>query len=548
MLTEKIEAYMTQLHMWPENGQIVAGVSGGADSVCLLEVLARLRAAHGLQLTVVHVDHGIRPESGEDADFVRTLCERLDVPFVLVKEDVEALAEAERISCEEAGRRVRYRAFADILRARCRQDAAGGCIAVAHNRDDRAETLLFHLLRGTGLEGMGSIRPVRRTEDGLKLVRPLLFAGREEIEAFLREEGIGWRTDRTNAQDIYTRNKIRNRILPYAEREISAGARSHLAQEAELLEQTARFVRAQAEAALEECRVREKDALQAERCADGRDAPPEERYVGGQDSQDPVRCAGDRQGGPAEGGQRREIRLRAALFWEKDPFLQDQMLYLALGRLGTGRDLTAAHVREIKKLFAPECLSGRRVELPVCGVRVFREFGTVRMETADGRDGAGAALFPLRLGKCRVPGLGEVWARLLPGPGAEGAEKSAAGTFFENIPQKTYTKWLAYDKMALNSPTVGFRTRREGDYLTVDDALHRKSLKRYMIEEKIPAGKRAEAVLLADGAHVVWLPGHRISAAYKVTPRTAAILEITVVPEGSGESTSEEDQGRCLKE
>lgn len=505
MLTEKIEAYMTQLHMWPENGQIVAGVSGGADSVCLLEVLARLRAAHGLQLTVVHVDHGIRPESGEDADFVQALCERLDVPFVLVKEDVGALAEAERISCEEAGRRVRYRAFADILRARCGQDAAGGCIAVAHNRDDRAETFLFHLLRGTGLEGMGSIRPVRRTEDGLKLVRPLLFAGREEIEAFLREEGIGWRTDRTNAQDIYTRNKIRNRILPYAELEISAGARSHLAQEAELLEQTARFVRAQAEAALEECRVR-------------------------------------------EGGQKREIRLRAALFWEKDPFLQDQMLYLALGRLGTGRDLTAAHVREIKKLFAPECLSGRRVELPVCGVRAFREFGTVRMETAEGRDGAGAALFPLRLGKSRVPGLGEVRTRLLPGPGAEGAEKSAAGTFFENIPQKTYTKWLAYDKMALDSPTVGFRTRREGDYLTVDDALHRKSLKRYMIEEKIPAGKRAEAVLLADGAHVVWLPGHRISAAYKVTPRTAAILEITVVPEGSGESTSEEDQGRCLKE
>ena len=103
MLTEKIEAYMTQLHMWPENGQIVAGVSGGADSVCLLEALARLRAAHGLQLTVVHVDHGIRPESGEDADFVRALCRRLDVPFVLVKEDVEALAEAEKISCEEAG-------------------------------------------------------------------------------------------------------------------------------------------------------------------------------------------------------------------------------------------------------------------------------------------------------------------------------------------------------------------------------------------------------------------------------------------------------------
>ena len=155
------------------------------------------------------------------------------------------------------------------------------------------------------------------------------------------------------------------------------------------------------------------------------------------------------------------------------------------------------------------------------------------------------ALCPLRIGESYVAGLGTVAARLLTGPGAANASES---TFFENIPQKKYTKWLSYDKMALNSSAVGFRTRRTGDYLAVDDALHRKSLKRYMIEEKIPVEKREEAVFLADGAHVVWLPGHRISAAYKVTPRTAAILEITVVPEGSGESTSEEDQGRCLKE
>lgn len=535
MMTDRIEAYMNQFHMWPENGHIAAGVSGGADSVCLLAALVRLRETHGLQLTVVHVDHGLRPEAGEDAAFVRELCRRWDVPFTLVREDVGAFAKREKISCEEAGRRVRYRAFAEALRARCGAEADQGRIAVAHNRDDRAETFLFRLFRGTGLEGMGGIRPVRRTEEGIAVIRPLLFAGREEIEAFLREEGIGWRTDATNAGDDYARNRIRNRILPYTQREINAGAKLHLAQEAALLEQTARFVRGQAAAALRRC------------LADG-----------GTDG----------------------IGIDAAAFAREDPFLQDQLLYLAMERAGEGRDLTAAHVREMKKLFAPECLSGRRVELPACGVRGLRTFGTVRLEAlrtpgsgagtgtsygkgtasaapretaatvaaprgsaatvAASRGPAAAILCPLRCGVSYVPGLGQAAVRLLPGPAAGGRDGGEDRIFFENIPQKKYTKWLSYDKMAMNSPETGFRARRTGDYLTVDDALHRKSLKRYMIEEKIPADRRDKLVLLADGAHVVWLPGHRISAAYKVTAQTAVVLEITVLPEGDGGTKEEE--------
>ena len=526
MTTEKIEACMTQLHMWPENGHIVIGVSGGADSVCLLAVLARLGAGHGLTLTAVHVDHGIRPESGADAQFVRALCERLGVPLVLVKEDVEALARREKISCEEAGRRVRYRAFVKELRARCDADAVRGCVAVAHNRDDRAETLLFHLLRGTGLEGMGSIRPVRRTADGIRIIRPLLFTGREEIEAFLKDAGLGWRTDGTNARDLYTRNKIRNRILPYAEREISAGAKVHLAQEAALLEQTARFVRAQAAEALKRCAAAEPGGLQGRGEAPGR---------GG----DTAAVPDIRETVSAGKG---ELRLNAGAFLREDPFLQDQMLYLLLEELGKGRDLTAVHIRQVRHLFAPECLSGRRVELPVCGIRAVREFGTVCIGTAEEEaDRREQPLYPLRSGSSFVPGLGEVSVRFLPGPAAGGGGEAENRSFFKNIPQKTYTKWLSYDKMALNFPETGFRTRRVGDYLTVDDALHKKSLKRYMIEERIPAKKRDGMVFLADGAHVVWLPGHRISAAYRVTAQTAAVLEITVVPAGT-DGTKEEDR------
>ena len=108
----------------------------------------------------------------------------------------------------------------------------------AHHRDDRAETFLFHLFRGTGLDGMAGIRPVRTSEGGARVIRPLLDCSRAEIEDFLKKEGIGWCTDATNAQELYARNRIRNRILPYAEREICTGAALHLAQEAELLMRT----------------------------------------------------------------------------------------------------------------------------------------------------------------------------------------------------------------------------------------------------------------------------------------------------------------------
>lgn len=503
-MTDKILRYMEEYHMMPENGNLVAGVSGGADSVCLLCALVKLRDEKRmpLRLTAVHVNHGLRREAAEDADFVEKLCGRWRVSFVLVEEDVEELARREKLSCEEAGRKVRYRAFAQEL-ARLDQKSGGhGCIAVAHNSDDRAETLLFHLFRGSGLSGMGSIRPVRRNDDGSRIIRPLLSSSRQEIEAFLRKEGLSWREDSTNAEDIYTRNKIRNRILPYAEEEICPQAKAHLAREAALLADTADFVEARTREAAGRCR--------------------------------------------AECGGEGEQSFKAVAFWAEEPFLQNQMLKNALSELGCQKDLTAAHVAEIRKLFSPSCQSGRKVVLPVVHICARRQFDRVILKRLGPEEPADASTMkkcgerevlakackgperagegnrepvPLMLGSFFVPGLGTVRARLLEGPAVSGDFDA----FFKNIPEKKYTKWLDYDRI-LESAT--FRTRRAGDYLTINDALCRKSLKRYMIEERIPAGERDALMLFADGAHVIWVPGHRISAAYKVTADTATVLEL----------------------
>lgn len=148
-MINKVLDYVKEYQMIEAGDIIVAGISGGADSVCLLFVLLEIQKKIPFTLRVVHVNHKIRPDASKDADYVRELCSRQGIPFYLVDEDVESRAKEYGISTEEAGRRTRYRAFEDAL------EGKKGKIAVAHNSNDRAETMLFHLFRGTGLAGAG---------------------------------------------------------------------------------------------------------------------------------------------------------------------------------------------------------------------------------------------------------------------------------------------------------------------------------------------------------------------------------------------------------
>ena len=171
-----VKKYIAAHEMIEAGDCVLAGVSGGADSVCMLHLLARMRKEIPFRLAAVHVNHGLRAEAGEDALFVENLCKRWEIPFFLRKIDMQGYARAHKLSEEEAGRILRYQAFAQILREI--QAGAVGKIAVAHNAEDRAETMLFHMFRGSGLRGLGSIRPVRES-----VIRPLLCLDRARIEA-----------------------------------------------------------------------------------------------------------------------------------------------------------------------------------------------------------------------------------------------------------------------------------------------------------------------------------------------------------------------------
>ena len=216
---KKVEQYIEQYQMIGRGDRIVTGVSGGADSVCLLFVLCELRKKLGFEVIVCHVNHQLRAEAAEqDEAYVKELCRKLDVPCRIFHENVELIAKNGKKSLEEAGRIVRSNAFETV----CRESGANK-IATAHHKNDNAETVLLNLARGSGLQGMCGIRPVYGNR-----IRPLLCLTRKEIEEWLEEEQISYCTDETNEEDEYTRNRIRHKILPVMEQEINRQTVEHI--------------------------------------------------------------------------------------------------------------------------------------------------------------------------------------------------------------------------------------------------------------------------------------------------------------------------------
>ncbi|MBQ5336384.1 MAG: tRNA lysidine(34) synthetase TilS [Oscillospiraceae bacterium] len=192
--------------MLEKGDHVVAALSGGADSVCLLLALNELRDELGINVSALHVNHCLRgEESDRDEAFCRDLCERLSVPFVCGRFDVNAEAEKMKMSTELAAREIRYRFFAELTHGRK--------LATAHNANDNAETVIFNLTRGTGTKGIAGIPPVRDN-----IIRPLLGVTRNEIESFLAERGQDFVTDSTNLSDDYTRNTIRHNVIPVLEK------------------------------------------------------------------------------------------------------------------------------------------------------------------------------------------------------------------------------------------------------------------------------------------------------------------------------------------
>lgn len=243
MLTKVINN-IEKYHMLQQGDRIIVGISGGADSVSLIHILHSLKDKYNLSVTAVHVNHCLRGlDADKDEDYVISFCNSLSIPVKVYRKDITAVAEKTGATLEEAGRSIRYQAFYDTLK-----EVNANKIAVAHNMNDNAETVLMRLCRGTGIKGMGGINPARDN-----IIRPLINITRCEIERYCQEHNLSFQTDYTNNIDIYTRNKIRLHLIPWLQQNLNRSIVQTLYKTSELMREEDSFLDKLAQQGLNDC-------------------------------------------------------------------------------------------------------------------------------------------------------------------------------------------------------------------------------------------------------------------------------------------------------
>lgn len=469
---KRIEKFIQKYHMLTCGDKVIAGVSGGADSVCLFLMLLELREKIGFDLIAVHVHHGLRGEAADqDQRFVEALCEQHRIPLEIFRVNLESIAKKRKQSLEEAGRMVRREAFDSVC-----QKYGGNKIALAHHQNDNAETLLWNLSRGTGLDGLGGIRPVNG-----KFIRPLLCMNRKEIEEYLSKRKQSYCIDETNAGTDYTRNKLRHLVLPILEEQVNSAAVRHMNETMEQIWELQEYMQEQVEAAYQECVQEHSEKA----------------------------CW---------------IQIQQNSFETFPELIKKMVIRKGMEQVGgKKRDLSHKHVDVMMELMNKQV--GRTLDLPY-EMHAKRNYEGIRLEkrrTYSSGEEKKAEIMQECMSELNIPGeiiLADrnlkVRCKILEKP---------KNLSIKDIPQKIYTKWFDYD---IIKSSLYIRTRQAGDNIVIDEKGHQKKLKSWFVDEKIPKEVRDSQLLLAENNDILWVLGHRMSKAYQVKQSTKWILQIEV--------------------
>lgn len=469
-MKDKVLATIQEFELLTQGDWVTVGLSGGADSVALLCVLSFWREKLGISLAACHVNHRLRgAESDADEAFCRSLCERLEIPLTVTAVDVAGYAARTHHSTEEAARILRYQALAAA--------AGAGKIATAHNADDQAETVLFQLMRGTGLDGLCGIPPRREN-----IIRPLLDCTRTEIEGYLAGIGQPFCTDATNLSDDYTRNRIRHRLLPLC-----------LAENPALLTGIGRMTRhlSQERAVLDA----EADRLLA--AATG--YPPSPPWAKGFSQQLP--------------GEVLPLRLDLPLLRVAPPAVLSRAIKKLLRTAGVAVD-TERLDRVVAALFTPGSLSIDGSHRLVCteteGLfftdRQWEEIPVRRLSAPDftGR-------YPLGNGR---------WLEISENLPTE-------GKFFVNNPTLQYENAANCDKI---EQYLILRSRATGDTLRLAGR-STQTLKKKMNAMGVSPGLRQSLLVIADANGVLWCEGIGVAERAKSDTTTKRVLYFIITEE-----------------
>ncbi len=462
LLTEHVRRYLDKQD--PDSllsMHYIVALSGGKDSVSLLSVMKELQSSYGYGLLAVHIEHGIRKEAMEDAAFCEELCATLGIPLRVFHVKAKDLAEAEGLSIEDAARRERYACFEKaVASVKDGIETKEVRVLLAHHAKDQAETVLLHLLRGTGLKGLGGMKEERDV-----YVRPILDASEEEILSYIEENGLSYVQDQTNFDHSYTRNRIRGELIPHLEKEYNPEIVSGLVRMAKRLQE-------------------EDDLLEK---------ITEEYFPNLRDDQGRVKANLDLRG------------------FEMIPkALQRRGLRLWLDGNGLLKDVEEEHIEALIDLAKGR--TGRSVSLPR-DLTVSKSYDILYF-----------TCFSAKVQKeCGFEGDLPIKFEVL--------SREEFDQSITKIPDLPFEKWMDADKAGED---LSLRTRKEGDYLLIRRktengfTLGKQKLQDLFINEKVPREQRKTAKLLANGSHILWVVGVRMSDGVRITPETKRVLHVTL--------------------
>ena len=481
-----------------ENDHIIIGLSGGADSMCLLILLDRLSKEFPIRLTAVHVNHQLRgKEADEDEAFVKDFCEKRKIQCIGVHAAVRKYAMENGLSIEEAGRTARYQTFLQVARKIAGTDTVPDTIkaAVAHHRDDNAETILLNLARGTGLKGLQGMQ-ISAQRFGLTVIRPLLCLGRSDIEAYLKQEKVDFRTDSTNLEDEYSRNKVRLNIIPQLN-EINPKAAVHIHEAARSIVEAQEFIEEEARKAYGLIADKRNDDLYIDL----------ERFT-------PLNIVVKRQ------------LIRNAI---------EQMT-------GSLKDITRIHIENVLGLENRQ--TGRKVELPY-GLLAIRSYSNLILRPMSDDDRLASDMTEYAQKKI----LSEI--------GLEQSSADEPEAFMVDPTQLTaeavrYQLWKGMEielqlvhvnavsrqyLITKNEYTKAFDCAKiKGNLLFRKPDLQeeiqffggKKSIRKFFVDEKIPQEERKQILVLSDEENIMWIIGYRMSESYKLSEMTNLAVQVRI--------------------
>jgi len=465
-LPERVSRFITEHHLLPKRGKLVVAVSGGPDSVCLLHILHGLQDKSGIMLHVAHLNHELRgAESDADAQYVADLARRLGLPATVEQHDARAYQRSRRLSLEEAARELRYNFLAEVA-----QTAGSDAVAVGHTLDDHIETILMHLIRGSGTRGLRGLQPSSTWHSGdvaLTVIRPLLETSRKETAAYCRRHRLKPRLDTSNLSLSPLRNRIRQQLIPLLQ--------SYNPQVTDALLRTARIA-ADDLAALEEVALKLGGNIVTER--------------------------------------RKTIILDRERFMNLPPALQRHLLRASVEKLlGNLMDIESRHIEEI--MAALPRPAGKVITLPD-GLVFTIEYDRYLL----GRDPAALSPFPA---------LEKEYALKVPGTTALPGWQVVASIIRREQIVKEGDSYTACFDLDRTGDKLTIRPRRPGDRFQPLGMSQPKKLNEFMIDRKIPQAWRRRIPIVCSPEQIIWVVGWRLDERARVSEGTGQVLRLKFV-------------------